>query len=150
MVRRMCVLVLCAAAIACCASALAAQRGPRGRRMETYYVGLVYKGSAWVPRDAPGAAEMQKAHLANIRRLAQSGRLVLAGPFTDDGDLRGMFVFRASSLEEAQALCDTDPAVQSGRLRVELHPWYSAKGITVVQPADSAAAEAADTASAAR
>jgi uncharacterized protein YciI len=69
------------------------------------------------------------------------GKLVLAGPFVDDGDMAGMFVFRVLSLEEAKALCDTDPAVQAGRLRVELHPWYSAKGITIVQEADGAAAE---------
>jgi uncharacterized protein YciI len=135
---------LCAAILACLACTLAvAEKGPTGREMETYYVGLIFRGPAWTPGETPEIMEIQKAHLANIMRLADTGRLVLAGPFMDDGDLRGMFVFRVSSLEEAKELCDTDPAVRAGRLRVELHPWYSAKGIAIVQEADSAAAEPA-------
>lgn len=144
MYRRMCAAALYAAVIACFASTLAiAEKGPTGWEMETYYVGLIFRGPSRTPGDTPEIMEIQKAHLANITRLADLGKLVLAGPFTDDGDLRGLFVFRVSSLEEAKALCDTDPAVQAGRLRVELHPWYSAKGITIVQGADSAAAEPA-------
>ena len=108
--------------------------------METYYVGLIYKGPAWTPGETPEIMEIQKAHLANITRLAGTGKLILAGPFADGGDLRGMFVFRVPSFEEAKELCDTDPAVKAGRLRVEIHPWWSAKGIAIVQPPDSAGA----------
>jgi len=43
--------------------------------------------------------------------------------------LRGLFVFRASSLEEAQQLCATDPMVKIDRLRVELHPWKVPQGV---------------------
>lgn len=69
--------------------------------------------------------------MANMQRLGAEGKLLLAGPFGDDTDLRGIFVFKVASMEEAQALIATDPAVQAGRLRVELHPWYSAKNIVV-------------------
>lgn len=141
MYRKMPFAALCAAILACLACTLAAaEKGPTVWEMETYYVGLIFRGPAWTPGETPEITEIQKAHLANITRLADSGKLVLAGPFTDGGDLRGMFVFRVSTLDEAKALCDTDPAVRAGRLRVELHPWYSAKGITIDQRADSAAA----------
>jgi hypothetical protein len=51
--------------------------------------------------------------------------------YGDDTNLRGIFVFKVASMDEAQALVASDPAVQAGRLRVELHPWYSAKNIVV-------------------
>ena len=140
--RKLFVTVLIMAALASLAVAVAAEKGPTGREMELYYVGLLFRGPAWTPGETPEIMELQKAHLANITRLAESGKLVLAGPFVDDGDMAGMFVFRVSSLEEAQALCDSDPAVKAGRLRVELHPWYSEKGIAVVQEVDGAAAPA--------
>ena len=78
---------------------------------------------------AAEAEEIQKAHLANIQRLAKLGKLVAAGPFGDDGVLRGIFVFRVASLAEAQALADTDPAVKAGRLVLELHPWQVEQGV---------------------
>ena len=67
--------------------------------------------------------------MANIQRLAEMKKLVVAGPFGDDGRLRGIFVFRVDSLEEARALTLTDPAVQAGRLAMELHPWVVPVGI---------------------
>jgi uncharacterized protein YciI len=126
------VLLACAVLSAAGAAPLAARAAeldPMKIAMETYYVGFLYRGDKWTSGDTPALQELQKAHLANIARLSQEGKLVLAGPFTDDGALRGMFVFRVASLAEAQALCDTDPAVQAGRLKVDLHPWYSARGI---------------------
>ena len=108
--------------------------GPGGYEMTTYYVGFLFRGPAWTAESTPETQAIQEKHLANIQRLAGEGKLLLAGPFTDNGDLRGMFVFTVGSLEEARALADTDPAVKAGRLRIELHPWYSAKGIHVEPP----------------
>jgi uncharacterized protein len=56
-------------------------------------------------------------------------KLVVAGPFGDDGRLRGIFVFKVSSLEEANALAATDPAVQAGRLSIVMRTWYVPEGI---------------------
>jgi len=96
--------------------------------MKTVYLAFLKSGPN---RNQPAAEaeEIQKAHLANISRLAKSGQLVAAGPFGDDGALRGIFVFRVGSLEEAQALADTDPAVKAGRLVIELHPWQVPEGV---------------------
>ncbi len=83
-------------------------------------------------QDSSTAADLQKAHLANINRLAQEGKLILADPFLDDGDLRGIFLFDVETVEEARALTGTDPAIQAGRLIMELHPWYGSEALMEV------------------
>lgn len=134
------VIAICAAAALLATSALAQTAtppakapdiGPGGFEMTTYYVGFLYRGLRWTPEQTPETEALQKGHLANIQKLAQEGKLLLAGPFTDGGDLRGIFVFRVGSMAEAQALAESDPAVKAGRLRLEFHPWYAAKNITV-------------------
>jgi len=107
--------------------------GPGGWEMTTYYVGFLYRGEKWTPEETPETKKLQEAHMANIQRMGAEGKLVVAGPFTDGGDLRGLYVFRAASAEEAKALVESDPAVKAGRLRFELHPWYAAKNITVTK-----------------
>lgn len=92
-------------------------------KMTTAYLGFLKRGSKWTPEKTPATEAIQKAHLANINRLAEMKKLVVAGPFGDNGDLRGIFVFRVNSIDEAQALAETDPAVQAGRLAIEMHPW---------------------------
>ena len=107
--------------------------GPGGYEMTTYYVGLLSRGPKWTPEETPEVRKLMEGHMANIQKMAAAGKLVIAGPFTDNGDLRGLYVFRAASMEEAKSLVESDPAVQAGRLRFELHPWYAAKNITVTQ-----------------
>ena len=98
-------------------------------KMMTAYLAFLVRGDKWTPEKTPQTAEIQKGHMANIQRLAEMKKLVVAGPFGDDGRLRGIFVFRVDSLEEARALTLTDPAVQAGRLALELHPWMVPEGI---------------------
>jgi uncharacterized protein YciI len=105
--------------------------GPGGYEMTTYYVGFLYKGPKWTAESTPETQKLQEGHLANILRMSKEGKLLVAGPFLDNGDLRGLYVFKVGSMEEARAFADTDPAIQAGRLRLELHPWYAAKNITV-------------------
>jgi uncharacterized protein YciI len=93
------------------------------------YFGFLYRGDKWTPEKTPATEELQRAHLANIMRLAEMKKLVVAGPFGDDTPLRGIFVFRVASLDEARELAATDPAVQAGRLKIEMHPWVVPEGI---------------------
>jgi hypothetical protein len=48
---------------------------------------------------------------------------VVAGPFGDEGNLRGLYLFRVGSLEEAKELTAT------GRLALDIHPWLVPDGI---------------------
>ncbi|MFQ5945065.1 MAG: YciI family protein [Anaerolineae bacterium] len=97
--------------------------------MEVLFLGLLRRGPRWTPEVTPEVEALQEAHLANIARMKNSGELLVAGPFGDDGDLRGVYVFRVGSLEEALALTETDPSVKAGRLIFELHPWWVKKGV---------------------
>jgi uncharacterized protein YciI len=93
-----------------------------------YFVFLT-RGEKWTPEKTPATEEIQKGHMANINRLAEMKKLIAAGPFGDDGRLRGIFVFRVATLDEAKALTATDPAVQAGRLAMEFHTWMVPEGI---------------------
>ncbi len=97
--------------------------------LERYTFGLLVRGPAWTPGDTPEVRDLVSRHLANIGRMAQAGQLALAGPFMDDGVRRGIYVFFTADTAEARRWSDTDPAVISGRLRVELHPWMTGRGI---------------------
>lgn len=95
----------------------------------TAYLGLLTRGAKWTPEKTPATEELQRAHIANINRLAETKKLVVAGPFGDNGTLRGIFVFKVASLEEAKELAETDPAVKAGRLAIEMHPWLVPEGV---------------------
>lgn len=99
-------------------------------KMTTVVIGLLKRGPRAAEWDAKPdeLAELQQRHLANNARLVEKGKLILVGPFTDDGFWRGAFVFNVDSLQEAQALVDSDPSVQAGRMACELHPWLIEKG----------------------
>lgn len=81
--------------------------------------------------DSAQAMELQIAHMENINRLAEEGKLVLAGPFynNEGSDLRGIYIFDVETVEEAEELTNTDPAIQQGSLVMELMPWYGSAAL---------------------
>lgn len=95
--------------------------------LKAYYLVILKKGPHR-DQDSTTAEQIQKGHMENITKMAEAGKLNVAGPFLDDGDLRGIFVFNLSSEQEVRALVDNDPAVKAGRLIYEIHPWMTAKG----------------------
>lgn len=107
---------------------LAKQLGADEYGMHRYVMALLKAGPNR-ERDKETAAALQRAHMANIQRLADEGVLVLAGPFFDGGELRGIYVFDVDTVEEARKLTETDPAVKAGSLVMELHPWYGSAAI---------------------
>ena len=98
-----------------------------------YYVYLLKKGPTWSPDSTPEIDALQEAHLDNLRRLEEEGKLVLNGPLLDafqlSGEIRGIGVLKARSLAEAKEWISTDPMVKSGRLVAELHAWMIARGV---------------------
>ena len=75
--------------------------------MTIYYIFLLKKGPTWSPDATPEIEALQEAHLANLSRLAEMGKLVVNGPLLDSfatsGEIRGIGVFKTNSLAEAPA-----------------------------------------------
>jgi uncharacterized protein YciI len=126
--RRLVLTLAVAAAVS-----LSAQEPAARVEMDHYVMAFLKRGPKWTPEVTPETTKIQEGHMANIRRMAASGKLILAGPFEDDTELRGVFLFRCS-MEEARKEAAQDPAVKAGRLVLEFHPWFAPKGIGIVPP----------------
>jgi uncharacterized protein YciI len=111
----------------------AAREQARAMGMALYYVYLLKKGSTWTPDPTPELDALQEAHVANMQRLRDEGKLVLNGPLLDSfqlsGEIRGIGVLKAASMAEAESWIATDPMVQIGRLVFELHAWMVPEGV---------------------
>ena len=107
--------------------------------MEAYQLVLLKRGPRWTPEQTPATAEIQKQHLAHLSRLAEAGKILLAGPFSDQNDpaLRGACIYKVASVAEARALAEGDPAVKAGRLAVEVVTWWVEKGYVAFPKAPS-------------
>jgi len=74
------------------------------------------------------------ARMANIRRLAQRGSLVVAGRLgPNDREYRGIFILNTQSVEEAAALIGGDPAVAAGVFSYEAYPWCATAALMDVR-----------------
>lgn len=110
---------------------LAVELGADEYGMRRYVMALLKSGPNR-DQDAETAKRLQEGHMENIRRLGSDGKLIVAGPFLDSGDLRGIYIFDVTTIEEARELTETDPAIQAGRLEMDLHPWYGSAGLMKV------------------
>lgn len=84
---------------------LARQLGADDYGMKKYVIAFLKRG----PTKLAGAEaeQLQNAHLKNIIHLASEGKLVVAGPFTDDGEVRGIFILNAETIEEAKEFTES-------------------------------------------
>jgi uncharacterized protein YciI len=108
-------------------TALAQKKNMDTNSLKPYYLVLLKKGDNRT-QDTIQAADIQKQHLRRINEMAASGKLNVAGPVLDEGDLRGIFIFDCETQEEVVALCEADPAVRAGRLTYEIYAWMTQKG----------------------
>ncbi len=109
---------------------LAQKLGADERGMRTYVLCILKTG----PRDAEIKGDARKelfaGHFANINRLADEGKLAVAGPFgKNDKSWRGLYVFNVATVEEAETLVALDPAVSAGIFVFELTPWYGSAAL---------------------
>jgi uncharacterized protein YciI len=90
------------------------------KNLKPYFMGLMRPGPRWNEIEGPEAAELLPRHLGYLRQQSEAGRYLAAGPVLDEGEFAGVLLIRASSLANAQALVQADPAVEAGRLTVQV------------------------------
>lgn len=96
--------------------------------MKKYVMAFLKKGSNQsLSKDSSN--KLQMAHMNNIDLMAEQGKLVLAGPFFGDQELRGIYIFNVESLAEAEALTNSDPAIKAGVLQMDLMEWYGSAAL---------------------
>jgi uncharacterized protein YciI len=93
-----------------------------------YYVCLLTKGSFAGVGVKEERMKTQAAQNAYISDLAAKGKLLVAGPFADKSEWKGIYIFKCDTLAEAQSLALGDPEIRASRLKFEIHPWITEKG----------------------
>jgi uncharacterized protein YciI len=98
--------------------------------MQQYFMAFLKSGPN---RDQPQAQadSLQALHMAHLGRMYELGYADISGPFGDDGDIRGITVYNVPTLKMADSLANMDPMVKAGRLQIEMHPWWAAKGFNL-------------------
>ncbi|WP_339877206.1 YciI family protein [uncultured Algoriphagus sp.] len=122
-------------------SALAGEVGADEYGMKKYVIAFLYRGDKVQEYTEEQRAEIQAGHMANINRLAEEGKLVMAGPFFGNEELRGLFFFAVESLEEAQKLTASDPAIEAGVLKMDLKEWYGSAALMLMSDLHSKVAK---------
>ena len=111
---------------------LAQRLGADERGMKMYVLVILRTGpNANLPNNE--RAKLFQGHMANIKRLAQEGKLVIAGPFEEnDRHYKGIFIFNVAKKSEAEVLLGSDPAVAAGVLSFDAYGWYGSAALQEV------------------
>jgi uncharacterized protein YciI len=112
-------------------SKLAQKLGADERGMKMYVMCFLKTGPLKVD-DAKKRSELMAGHFGMINRLAGEGKLVVAGPFSEGGEFRGIYIFDVKTVEEAQKLTETDPSIKEGYFKVEFIKWYGSAALMEV------------------
>lgn len=129
--------LLMSAALTACASDGAIDRGPAPGGAKYVFVWLK-TGPESANKTAAERKPIFEGHMANINRLADEGKLVIAGPFDKPRDpaWRGIFVMNVPTEKEARALVATDPGVISGVFVMDLRPMTAPESLRDVPRLD--------------
>lgn len=68
-------------------------------------------------------------HMKNIQKMADAGKLAVAGPFEKGGNNRGLFILNVATFEEAKSLLEEDAAVKEKYLEPEFTLWYGSASL---------------------
>lgn len=96
--------------------------------MKQYFMGFLMRVPDKPELDSAKVMEIQLAHQNYMSENAKTGTLLIAGPFGDDGDMRGIVIYDVATKAEADSIISNDPAVKAGRLAIDVKPWWAAKG----------------------
>ena|ERR1700680_2027604 len=115
-------------------ASIAAQAPPAKLRMATYYLVLLRPGRTLsAVADSNVEKRIFEGHMAHLKALGNSHKLVTAGPIAKSDNLEGILILDVKTLDAAKAAVGDDPAVKTGRLAAEYYEWFAPAGLQVVQ-----------------
>ncbi|TPD65902.1 YciI family protein [Flavobacterium microcysteis] len=110
-------------------SKLAESLGGDDYGMKMYVLAILKTGSNNV-EDKEKLNTLFRGHMDNITRLAKEGKLIVAGPLSkNDKNYRGIFILNVKTIEEANQLLNTDPAIKEKVFDVETFQWYGSAAL---------------------
>lgn len=87
------------------------------------------------PANAPSRAELRRPHKEYMAKLENDGRLFGAGLLKNDKDHEtssdlgyGMFILRAETRAEAEAIAFQEPNTKAGLRTMKVVPWLRGEG----------------------
>jgi uncharacterized protein YciI len=100
------------------------------------YVLVILKSGPVIIENKKTTDSLFVGHLKNIQRLANEGKLVVAGPLQkNEKSYRGIFILNVKTTDEAKTLLQTDPAIKAQLLDPELYGWYGSAALPIYLPA---------------
>ncbi|MBC3765129.1 YciI family protein [Neptunicella marina] len=109
---------------------LAEQLGADQYGMKSYVLVILVTGSQDDKITDPQQREaLFKGHFANMSKLAENSKLVLAGPLMDAKPKRGIFILNTASIDDAREMVEADPAVKAGIFNYELFNYYGSAAL---------------------
>jgi uncharacterized protein YciI len=98
--------------------------------MQQYFIAFLKRGHNR-SQSKEVADSLQSLHMAHLGSMYKQGYADISGPFGDDGEIRGITIYNTPTYAMADSLANMDPMVRSGRLEIEIHPWWAAKGFSL-------------------
>lgn len=94
--------------------------------LEQYTLVLMFRGEKWTP-EFP-LKDFMPQHVAFLQDMMGKGKLAVAGPFMDRGDLLAVTIYTVAA-DEAIKLAQDDPLFKAGYFKLEPHAWLTGKGV---------------------
>lgn len=114
-------------------AALAEKLGADDLGMRSYVLAILKTGpedAAITGKDARAA--LFAGHFSNMARLAEEGKLVLAGPLGGEDGRRGLFILNTPDIETAKTWVATDPTIEAGIFTVDYSKYYGSAALMQV------------------
>ncbi len=100
-------------------------------QFDTYFMVFLKAAENRDNSDPEATMDIQRQHRAHLRKLREDGKILAAGPLEapEGHPLRGIVFYRGDlAPEDVERMAGADPAVQAGRLKVEVLRWWTPKG----------------------
>ena len=95
--------------------------------MQQYFMAFLKEGPIRNQNEEE-AVLLQEEHIGHLSKMYDLGYADISGPFEDNGSIKGVTIYNVPTLKIADSLAQSDPMVKAGRLVIEIHPWWAAKG----------------------